>query len=534
MRRGLTVVVGALVAGLVAPAAAAGDDRSWTTTAVRFEPQPGTTLVVDGLGELRGSVEVRRTPGGLAVINDLPVEEYLLGLAEVPSTWPAAALEAQVIAARTYAVRSMLVESSAPHRQAGADICATQACQVYDGVDRERRDAGGAWAAAVRRTAGQLLLYQGSPILAKYSSSNGGRSDPGGAPYLPLVEDPDDLATSPWATWTSRIPLDQVAAALPGPGALVEVNRAGDVTVLRREQPDGTVVDQGYRPDEVRRALNAGVPTPQGVPVPVPSIRFTARTEEGVAVLDGAGYGHLTGMSQYGALGKARRGMSAADILAAYYGGLRPVDVSDRMPETIRVAIALDAPSVAVRATSGRFRVRAGDGVAVAHLTGGAWSVAPDGSGVAVAGPAPPVALAAVRSSAELVEVSLAVPARVVVQDAGAPRDLGVLDAGVHRVPVSDVPAVHVQADAGGGRVEQVAVARPEEVPVGALAVARPEPVVAAAGPAAPAGAAEDVRDRGPYVVLAVVLLLLVTELALASTGVSGGALPRRRRPRPS
>lgn len=523
----------AVLLALAVPAATADEQRSWTTPSVRFEPQPGTTLEVEGIGELRGSIEVRRTAGGLAVINDLPLEEYLLGLAEVPSTWPAAALEAQVIAARTYAVRSMLVKSSAPHRVAGADICATQACQVYDGVDRERRDSGGAWTAAVRATAGRMLLYRGSPILAKYSSSNGGRSDPGGAPYLPLVEDPDDLAVSPWARWTSRIPLDQVAAALPGPGVLVEMNRAGDVTVLRREQPDGTLVDQGYRPDEVRRALNRTASTPSGVPVPVPSIRFTARTEEGVAVLDGGGYGHLTGMSQYGALGKAQRGMSADDILAAYYGGLRPVAIApEQLPPTIRVAVALDEPSVAIRSTTGRFRIRAGDGAAIAHLTGGGWRVAPAAGAVAVSGPAPAVGLAALRSADDVVEVSLAVPAHVAVHDGGEVRPLGVLDAGVHQVPVADVETVTVQADAGGGRIEQLAVGRPEVVEVTELAVGQPATVEAPTESlpvVTTTGQGDDgPRDRAPYVVLASVLILLVAELGLAR----GGA--RLRPPRPS
>ena len=523
MRRavvGLVAVLCALTAA--APARAGDDDRSWTTPVVRFEPQPGSTLVVEGVGELRGSVELRRTPGGLAVINDLPLEEYLLGLAEVPSTWPAAALEAQAIAARTFAVRSALTESSAPHKQAGADICATQACQVYDGVERERRDTGGAWAAAVRRTANRFLVWNGGPIMAKYASSNGGRSEPGGYPYLPAVDDPDDAATSPHARWRSVIPLDQVAAAVPGDGRLVEVNRAGDVVVLRRDRGDGTIVDQGMAPIDLRRALNADVPTPDGVPVPVPSHRFVARTEDGSLVLEGEGYGHLVGMSQYGALGKARRGMGADDILASYYGGLRSEAVDPaRLPATIRVAVALDEPTATVRSTNGRFRVRAADGAAIAELTGGTWTADPAADGIQVVGPARATALRADRPAATLVRVALDVPARIVVQDTAA-RDLGVLDAGVHDLLVADVPVVAVQADAGGGRVERVELA---QTPVAAAeaSVAAPADVRVAAAPAGAGGGTTNPK-----------LVPAVAAGVLAAAVVSCGARPRRRRPRPS
>lgn len=470
---GLLSVLGA-VALAVQPttgAGAADHGWQWQTPVVRFEPEPGTTVTVDGVGELRGTLELRRYGGGVAVINELPLDEYLLGLAEVPSTWPAAALEAQVIAARTFAIRTLLTPSSAPHRAAGADICATESCQVYDGVDRERRDVGGAWAAAVRATSNRVLLYEGAPILAKYASSNGGQSDDGGYPYLPAAPDPDDAAVSPHATWQSVVPLAEIERVLPGGGRLVEVNRAGDVVVLRREQPDGSLLDEGLAPLAFRRALNRGVPTPPSVPVPVPSHRFVARTQDGVVVLDGSGYGHLVGMSQYGALGKAQRGMSADDILASYYAGLRPTSVDPAaLPPLIRVAVALDVPEVAVRPNGGRFRVRAADGAPIAELADGDWRATPDSDALQVAGAAAPTALQAKRIRPDIVRVSLGVPARVEVLDPGA-RSLGVLDAGTHDLAVSDVDRVAVVADAGGGRVDRVELDRPR-VPAPPVTVA--------------------------------------------------------------
>jgi SpoIID/LytB domain protein len=513
----LLVCVALAVVPVPAHATGAPSAITWTTPVVRFEPEPGTTVAVDGIGELRGTIELRRAGGGVAVINELSLEDYLLGLAEVPSTWPAAALEAQAIAARTFAVRSALVRSTAPHRVAGADICATQACQVYDGIAREARDVGGAWAAAVRATANRLVLHEGAPILAKYASSNGGHSDDGGYPYLPATPDPDDAATSPHATWRSVVPLGDVERALPGAGRLVEVNRAADVVVLRREQPDRSIVDQGMAPLDFRRALNTSVATPAGVPVPVPSHRFVARTDGGSVVLDGAGYGHLVGMSQYGALGKARRGMAADDILASYYGGLRSTAVDPAaLPPVIRVAVALDEQTVTLQPVGGRFRVRAADGAPIAQLARGAWSATATGETLSVEGAVRPIALRATRVVPEVVRVELASPANVEVHDPAA-RSVGVLDAGVHDLPVAAGAPVVVVADAGGGRVERVDVA---PVPTPVPAPLRPAALATAAvRPTAPS--TSDLGRTGPAAVAA---------LAAGVTAVWSGRLARRGR----
>ena len=91
-----------------------------------------------GTGSFRGAIEVRRNGRGLAVVNHLPLEEYVRGIDEVPPSWPAAALQAQAIAARTYAAHKAMA-GEARWRAVGADICATPTCQVYKGLDAERR-----------------------------------------------------------------------------------------------------------------------------------------------------------------------------------------------------------------------------------------------------------------------------------------------------------------------------------------------------------------------------------------------------------
>ena len=109
----------------VAPPARATASSGSPVTAV---PAPGGVTNVDDRGRAyRGAIEANAADG-LRLINIVGVEDYLRGMAEVPSTWPAAAVQAQTIAARTYALRAM--ESS-------GEICDDARCQVYVGASAE-------------------------------------------------------------------------------------------------------------------------------------------------------------------------------------------------------------------------------------------------------------------------------------------------------------------------------------------------------------------------------------------------------------
>jgi hypothetical protein len=144
---------------------------------VRFEPVgPGAGgLTVAGSGSYRGAIEVKRVTGrSVAVLNHLGFEEYVRGIDEVPPSWPAAALEAQAIAARTYAAHRAASTEKTPWRAVGADICATPRCQVYRGLDTERKAQGHGWLPAVEATAGRVLLSGDRPILASYSATANG------------------------------------------------------------------------------------------------------------------------------------------------------------------------------------------------------------------------------------------------------------------------------------------------------------------------------------------------------------------------
>jgi stage II sporulation protein D len=364
MRTGPRLLFAALVAGTLAvsgPAAQAKGGSSGkkptsstkapkgpslVTDVARIEPLPlagaaaAPTVTLEGVGEYRGILEVRRAGAGVGAVNEVALDDYVKGIAEVPSSWPPEVLRAQAIAARTYL---LWVLGNAPSGEAaalGAQICATDSCQVYSGVAKERAPNGDKWAAAVRDTAGLVLLSGGAPILAKYSACNGGRSVSGGKPYLPAVDDPDD-ARCPLSRWGLAVSYDDLGRALAVPGTVKAVRAtAGDVSL--DWVGDGGGGHLTVPRTEFRAKVGAAVPPPPDRSKTVPSILFTVRPDDAgrVATLDGRGYGHGIGMSQWGAYGKALRGMKAGAILAAYYGGIQPSKVpAAKLPARVRVAV---------------------------------------------------------------------------------------------------------------------------------------------------------------------------------------------------
>ena len=169
----------------------------------KLTPLSGSTrLAVFGAAGLyhryRGSIVGQPSGGILYVINELPIEDYLRGLSEVPAGWPLEAIKAQVVAARCYALTHL--GSTALY-----DVDDTTRYQVYRGADAE----SAAQNAAVDATRGQVLTSSGRVILAFFSASDGGHtanvSDVFGGslatyPYLTGVLDPWDVV-APRHTW---------------------------------------------------------------------------------------------------------------------------------------------------------------------------------------------------------------------------------------------------------------------------------------------------------------------------------------------
>ena len=131
-----------------------------------FVPTPGTLLQLDGK-EYRGEIRLSVVSGRLQVIDVLGLDAYLLGVVpgEVPKEWPTAALQAQAVAARSYALASIV--KSKPF-----DLYSDTRSQVYYGVSAEAPTT----TAAVKATRGQILSYAGKVATTFYYSSSGGRT----------------------------------------------------------------------------------------------------------------------------------------------------------------------------------------------------------------------------------------------------------------------------------------------------------------------------------------------------------------------
>ncbi|MEA2282940.1 MAG: hypothetical protein QOK21_3547 [Solirubrobacteraceae bacterium] len=152
--------------------------------------------------------------GGVDVINTLALDDYVRGVVawESPSSWPAEALKAQAVAARTYAITT--------HRSGTFDQYADTRSQMYGGVTAETR----ATDAAVAATRGQVVTYGGHPVTTYFFSTSGGQTEDiedsvlGGSPqpWLKSVQDPYD-SVSPRHRWTPRtMTLTQAGAKLSG------------------------------------------------------------------------------------------------------------------------------------------------------------------------------------------------------------------------------------------------------------------------------------------------------------------------------
>ena len=180
---------------------------------------------LDGSGNrYAGTVSFPLTPT-ITPVNDIGLEDYLLGVVprESPAWFAPEALKAQAVAARSYAL-STLRAASSPY-----DICDTEACQVYLGV--QARTAAGAVTdlqpaqstAAVRATAGEIREHDGAAAFTQFSSSNGGWSATGSKPYLKAAEDPwsspaGKVPQDTVAGWTAQLPVATVAKNCPAGG----------------------------------------------------------------------------------------------------------------------------------------------------------------------------------------------------------------------------------------------------------------------------------------------------------------------------
>ncbi|MBL6881080.1 MAG: SpoIID/LytB domain-containing protein [Synechococcus sp. BS30m-G31] len=201
----------------------------------------------------RGEFQISCRGGRLRVVNALGIETYLTSVvgSEMPHHWPLAALKAQAVAARTYALRQR-------SRGGGWDVKATVASQVYRGVEAETASTR----QAVADTRSLVLVHRGKLINAVFHSSSGGVTESSGMVWsrqLPyLVSVPDHDQHSPVHRWQERFGSQGLRQRLPETGGVNRVDvtsrsASGRVRQARLEGPRGSLVLTGR---ELRQRLD--------------------------------------------------------------------------------------------------------------------------------------------------------------------------------------------------------------------------------------------------------------------------------------
>jgi stage II sporulation protein D len=308
--------------------------------AILVRADGGEPVVVGGRS-YRGELELLPGSKEPRFINELPIDEYLLGV--VPrelgsrAASDSAAAQAQAVAARSYAYVHLSPRDA-------YDVTDGTSDQVYGGVVAENRFAS----AAVRATRGLVLEYDGRVVNAPYHSTCGGSTaaasevwNAGDAPYLKSVSDriPGTdryyCDISPRFAWKETLSAKSVNAAIarylaaytkvPGgvPGTVTNVQVAsrtasGRVGTLLIETDRGRYELHGNDTRYVLRGAGGAL---------LGSTDFSVNADRGrdgmleSLTIDGHGFGHGIGMCQWGAIGRARAGQSFQTILATYYPG---------------------------------------------------------------------------------------------------------------------------------------------------------------------------------------------------------------------
>jgi stage II sporulation protein D len=270
---------------------------------------------VDGR-RYRGGLELRRTPGGISVVNRVGLEDYVAGTLgrEVYSSWHPEMLKAQAVVTRTYALHEMTKNASGRF-----DVGAGTGSQVYGGRDAETA----AVLKATRATRGQYLAYHRAPILAVFHSASGGRTAASdevwgeALPYLVSVE-VENEEDSPDTYWRATVSGTTLGRALAHLG--IEVGTVRDIRVVERSASGratrlrvrGKKRSQDIAARALRTALGASV---------IRSTLFEIKPSDDGFIIVGSGHGHGVGMSQWGAQAMAQGGARYRKILSTFYPG---------------------------------------------------------------------------------------------------------------------------------------------------------------------------------------------------------------------
>lgn len=306
----------------------------------------------------------------LLSINLVTIEDYLKGVvpSEIPASWHEESLKAQAVAARTYAVANTYNNPTY-----GYHVVDNQNSQVYNGIDKEYASTN----KAVEETKGELIYYKDGLITAFYHSTSGGKTADSGnvwsttLPYLRSVED-DFSNISPHTEWVKELTKEEIVSILKSDFnvsdiydiELVEVSedervleisfktdrgeinfikeeiravigyselkstwftieKNNQIKIIQKESDYSSTLNEknilSYKKESVEKERIA-----YNTKVNILSAdrEFEINSSPDAFILNGRGWGHGIGMSQYGARQMAEEGFTYKEILEYYYTGV--------------------------------------------------------------------------------------------------------------------------------------------------------------------------------------------------------------------
>ena len=325
------------------------DGQTFAGEWIRIEPvDPAAALRLECAGKLpkcvRGAVEARIANSGIRLVNEIALEDYVLGVlpAEMPESYPLDALKAQAVTIRTYALRNR-----GKHSYTAADVCDSQHCQTYAGLPQGKARC----LAAVQATTGLILTYDGEPAHVFYSADGGGSTQnyadahPNrGLPYLCGVKDPDGV---PHTSWEKSYTLAELAALLTRAGIKdatgLQTIRIADLAATGRVLSVEVTGQSGTAKKVYAGKLRDVLGLDE-----FKSTLFTVdSTQQGIVTFKGKGYGHGIGLCQIGAKGLAQQPFNYTwdRILSHYFPGtavtsLAPTRLAKAPPPTKPLSVA--------------------------------------------------------------------------------------------------------------------------------------------------------------------------------------------------
>lgn len=248
----------------------------------------------------------------------MKLDEYIAGVVagEMKPGWPENAYAAQAIIARTFAMEYMERKNT---NQISSSYEEAQAFAPQNVSDVIRR--------AVKKTRGEVILYNNKYIRAWFHSSAAGRTTTAKAglafteaepPYIVSVKSPDELAPADIKNWTAVFDNTAVADAL-AQTAGVQVNQISDITIAKKDNT-GRATKLSITYDGGTKVVDAPKFRNALDPVNLKSTLIKSIRKQGDRfVFTGSGFGHGVGMSQWGAYQMAKNGKSPEEIVQHYF-----------------------------------------------------------------------------------------------------------------------------------------------------------------------------------------------------------------------